>query len=71
MERDDDGNLVPDRKRFPNGMKKLSDYVSIVLKINSWIVTMLSFSCKIHSWTRKLEMLLGASWGHVNPLAPL
>lgn len=28
MERDKNGRLVPDRKRFPNGMKPLADYVS-------------------------------------------
>jgi Alpha galactosidase A len=27
-ERDSDGRLVADRKRFPNGIKALSDYVS-------------------------------------------
>ena len=28
-ERDSDGKLVPDKKRFPHGMKNLSDYVRI------------------------------------------
>lgn len=27
MERDSSGNLVPDKKRFPSGMDKLSDYI--------------------------------------------
>ena len=27
MERDKDGNLVPDKTRFPNGIKGLADYV--------------------------------------------
>ena len=27
MERDKDGNLVPDPERFPNGIKGLADYV--------------------------------------------
>lgn len=28
-ERDSDGRLVPDRERFPNGMKAVADYVRI------------------------------------------
>jgi hypothetical protein len=30
-ERDADGRLVADRKRFPNGIKALSDYVKRIL----------------------------------------
>lgn len=29
MERDKEGRLQPDRKRFPSGIKALADYVSI------------------------------------------
>lgn len=32
-ERDARGRLVPDRERFPYGMKSLSDYVSICFAI--------------------------------------
>lgn len=30
MKRDSSGRLVPDKKRFPNGMKHLADYVGIL-----------------------------------------
>lgn len=31
MERSDEGLLIPDKLRFPSGMKTLSDYVSLEL----------------------------------------
>ena len=38
-ERDVNGQLVPDKERFPFGMKNLSDYVNILIKIGRPSVT--------------------------------
>lgn len=50
-ERDPRGRLVPDRERFPYGMKSLSDYVSIFsyLNIISIILVMLQFLSKYYN----------------------
>lgn len=47
-ERDASGRLVPDRKRFPSGMKALADYVSETRRFSLWR-RIIHFLLQIHS----------------------